>query len=220
MGMTGGTKPCILLLGSPAAGKTTARLMVVEWLAARGEQVTPLGIEEAHRQLTPPGGEDGTYYYDDAGALILLDRERQVAEALELLADQCRHYLQTTGFVAELAHPDLAHALERVGMPVLTSAFCIYLSAPLPLRLARNRARGAARIPDEVVVGQPDSLPLAVSMLLRAVGVRVVELDTVGEVENLRQRISTVMARHFDGGITNDDQVREQVRPHIDSRVG
>ena len=189
--------PRIWLFGAPAAGKTTARHLILEWMAVRGSSVAPLGIEETQRLLMPQGSEDGSFRYDEHGALVILDPERRISEALNLLLEQCVKAARNAGFVAELTHRDMMHVLRLVPPTLFAGALVLHFEAPVELRVARNVTRGAAQVPSEVVVTYPEGLSVEQYMFLQDRGATVRRVTSRGTLEALRGQIYGCMAEFF-----------------------
>lgn len=191
--------PRIFLLGPQAAGKTTVRSQIEAWWRRRGVTLATLGIEEAQRALCPPDRESSAYRYDEHGALILLDRERLIQEALELLATQCREAARQGGFIAEIAHRRLDSVVEALGADLLAGALSLFLTAPLAVRLERNLLRKSYRIPEEVVRTYPESPTIDEINRFRDAGSSLHILDTGVASERTHAEIERMLAKHVDG---------------------
>lgn len=149
-----------------------------------------LGIEEAQRSLRPRAAPDPSYYYDSNGALILFDREKQVREAISLLARQCRS-AEPKGFICEVAHPDVVSILASDFGSLLECSFVFIFSAPIHVRALRNKLRGALRMPDEVVNSIPDYLPEEVCETLRRLGSTVYRIDSSGALQEMFRQVDS-----------------------------
>lgn len=194
--MTYRPPPRVFVIGPPASGKTTTRDFVAEWLRKRGATVVVLGIEEAHRELLPPDGEDGSYHYDDYGALVLHARERQIPSALDLLARQSRAARAAAGFVMELAHARVGDALLSVGGELLDGALVLHLTAPLALRLRWNAQRKSSRVPEEIVRSYAERLSAEEERRIESTGASLFKLEA-DNLEDLRTQAAAALDVFF-----------------------
>jgi hypothetical protein len=150
--------PRVCLIGPPAAGKSLARDYARTCLFSLGFEVELLELEECLRELFSPGKEDGTFYYENEGGLVLLDRPNQIPKAWQLLKQRCENASTKNGYILELADWDVARALIRIAGNSLPSALTIFLTAPTKIRLQRNRRRTKYHVPEEIVVSIPEAL--------------------------------------------------------------
>ena len=140
----------VVLIGPAGAGKTTALGVAVEVLRGIGWSGDIISIEECQREVCPRGREDGTYFYDSDGALVLLKREEQAAAARERFVERLGAALHR-GFVAELGQPQASGFLIERLSPVLDGVLVLHVTAPLSVRKQRNECRTDLRMPDAVL---------------------------------------------------------------------
>ena len=140
----------IFLVGPAAAGKTTARKIVLNILSKQNLAPVDLSVESIHRMLCPPPSQPGHYHYDEYGALILERREQQVPEALRLLARECCRS-GSKGFVAEFTHQATGAILRQYFAGSINGATVLHITASLSDRQRRNAERRHLKVPAEVV---------------------------------------------------------------------
>jgi predicted kinase len=189
------SSPRIFLFGPQAAGKSTLRPYIADWWRLRGIRLPQLGIEEAQRQLCPADRKSRAYRYDENGALILIERERLVQEALELLADRCRR-AAAGGFIAELAHRQLGTVTSTLGRELFIGSLAVFLTAPLAVRLERNRWRGASRVPEDIVRAYPEHLSPEERSELLDLGSSLYVLETNSSMERTLATIEQELMRY------------------------
>lgn len=156
-------QPVLFLVGTPAAGKSTLRRRIYEHCRPTVPGLLSLGDDEALRALYPPPGDPtGLYWYEDTDRLILRPSARPVlhSRALRHLGTTALTSIQDHPLIIEFAHPYLEHAFALVGRTLLIGALVLYLDAPADIRLARNRARGRDRLPDDAILFDRNAVAL------------------------------------------------------------
>lgn len=194
--------PRIFIIGSPAAGKTTLRTLIIDWMASQGHKVAILGIEEANRALFPPNADDDTYIYTEEGSIILLQRDTQIPLTLSWLATQCAEAARSTGFILELAHQKIGDALTAIAGDLLQGSLILHLSAPLELRLQRNAQRKALRIPPEIVVSIPEKLTPAEVTELTTKGATLMWFQTSEDLPSVWIRVQQGILTYLESTYT------------------
>jgi hypothetical protein len=180
--------PCIFILGGPAAGKTTLRDPLAEWLIREGIPASRVGIEEAQRDCFQTEGFPSRgrgYEYTVSGSLILNDRVAQIPLAYNRLRAMVRQQrnLERRAVIVEFTHPQLQWAFDELGTDLLARAIVFYLKAPYEVRLARNQKRlnQPSHVPDDVVRDFDGTMDEAVGTIVRESGAVVQEIDATAE---------------------------------------
>lgn len=143
--------PHIMLVGPPAAGKTfSINLIEGVFLSEWKNECHIISIEACQRTVCPSDQHSTEYYYNDDGALILLERERLASLARSEFIRQCKKSLFTAA-IAECGQPNaLRHVLNELP-EFLRGALVLHITAPLVVRTERNALRGSLRMPTEVL---------------------------------------------------------------------
>jgi hypothetical protein len=180
--------PCVFILGGPAAGKTTLRDGLAEWLVREGIPAARTGIEEAQRVCFPPPGSptsDRDYEYTSHGSLVLMDRERPIALAYNRLGGVVRDLRnqERRAVLIEFTHPQLQWAFEELGTDLLRRATVFYLHAPVEVRLARNQKRlgSPSHVPDVVITAFEGAMNEELGGFLQDHGAAVQWIDATVE---------------------------------------
>lgn len=213
-----GVRPApVILTGGPAAGKTTLRASLACWLVENGIPATVTGVDEAQRLLYPPLNLLGQpYEYDEAGALILKDRETQIPRAYDALAHLLenpahRHAVQ----LVEFAHPDPASVIKRIGNKHLQNAIVLMLEAPVDTRLRRNEERKntSSYIPDAVVRDFSVSIDEDRASPFDEIGATLIELDASQTREQVFEVAKLAIVNHRRAWFEASSGVTQQSMP-------
>jgi hypothetical protein len=187
--------PRIFLLGPPASGKTTIRSQIEDWWRdRRGVQLSRLGILEVHRQQCPIGGDSHAYRYDENGAIFLVEEKRLIQEALEILTEQCQQ--SENGFVVEIAHMQISTVIATLGRDKFAGGLVFFLTAPVAVRLDRNRQRKADHVPEHFVIACPGELSNQEVSAMRDIGSTLCVIDTRLSVERTRSVVEDALTRY------------------------
>lgn len=150
--------PKISLIGLPASGKTTAGGYIHQWSKGQGYDLARRPIDAIHRELFPPGGpaEGQEYRYHPGGILEFLQPDILIPQSVCRLIEVCHEDVSAQkGFVMECSISELTGAVRDNVFDVrslLSGALLIVVSAPLSMRMERNRARSPnERVPDHVM---------------------------------------------------------------------
>jgi len=184
--------PRVFFLGPAGAGKTTALSATVEELLRAGWGGEIITIEDCQRDVCPRGREDGTYFYNSDGALVLLERERQAAAARDRFVERCKAAV-ARGFVAELGQPHAAVFLLQRLSPVLEGGLVVHVTAPLSIRKGRNEARTDLQMPEEVLAWIEEMLIPEHRGRLEQAGATVRELESVVPLDLFLGKVRTLV---------------------------
>ncbi len=190
-----GRAPCVFILGGPAAGKTTLREGLAEWLLREGIPAARTGIEEAQRVCFPPPGPpagNSKYEYRENGSLELKDRDRQIPVAYNRLRGMVRDLRnhERRAVIIEFTHPQLQWAFEELGTDLLEKAVVFYLDAPWKVRVERNRQRlnSPSHVDDYVVKNFDGTMDDKLRDFLRNKGATVQWIDATVEPDQVFAR--------------------------------
>ncbi|MEV8319854.1 AAA family ATPase [Streptomyces sp. NPDC059900] len=141
--------PAVLLVGPPAAGKSTVAARLGALLT--GRDVRLLQLDTVHRELCPPDVEGRGYHYEQ-GMLILDDRPRLVAEALAAfdgaLAESAKAGNGALALV-EFSSSDYRATLSALPSLRRYTTYALHVTAPRATLLRRNALRPEAiRVPE------------------------------------------------------------------------
>jgi hypothetical protein len=193
--------PCVFILGGPAAGKTTLRDGLAEWLIREGIPAARTGIEEAQRACFPPPGAPtivGDYEYTRHGSLVLKDRERQIPLAYNRLGGMVLDLRneERRAVLVEFTHPRLRWAFDELGKHLLKRAAVLYLHAPVEIRLARNQKRLhlPSHVPDDVIIAYDGTLDEELGVFLKEQDASVNWIDATGEPGEILSKARTFLA--------------------------
>ncbi|MET8468901.1 AAA family ATPase [Streptomyces sp. NPDC006422] len=152
----------LLLVGPPAAGKSTAAARLARLLAP--QDVRLLQLDTVHRALCPPGVEGRGYHYE-RGMLVLDERPRLVAEALEAFDAAIAAEAEGGGVVlVEFSSSDYRATLAALPSLGRYETYALYVTAPRPMLYRRNSRRDEAiRVPDEFLTAAAEADPAAVA---------------------------------------------------------
>lgn len=176
--------------GPPAAGKSTFRATAESWATAQGLDFRSVGIEDIHRQQCPPNRKSKDYYYDGAGALVLLRPDVQIPAAERALLDLVSGRPRLT--FAEAGFGSLSSVVQE-HPAAFSNATILYFSAPLGTRLTRNDGRGELRIPPSAVARYPETYTDEDERVLAAVDAEIHVLLTSQPIEEVRLRLVDVL---------------------------
>jgi hypothetical protein len=182
--------PIVFVLGPTAAGKTTALAAILAVLKEAGWDGAFISIEDCQRAVCPPGSENGSYFYDKTGALVLLERESNAAAARDCFVHRCSA-ASRRGFVAELGQPQAPQFLLQRLPELLSGTLVLHITAPLAERRLRNERKAALRMPEAVLTWIEEALPAEMSAALTKAGAAVFQIESSAP---LPQYLATVQS--------------------------
>lgn len=182
----------VILLGPSAAGKTTAASHLLRLLDGSDWNGDYVSIEDCQREVCPPGVEDGTYFYNQHGALVLLDREKNAASARDRFVQKCLAS-GVRGFVAEFGQPNAPAFLLAKLSDLLPGTLILYLSAPLAVRRERNENKSALRMPEDVLTWIEETMSDDLRAELQGAGAEVRCIDANVPIAQLLASVAQAM---------------------------
>jgi hypothetical protein len=191
----------ILFLGGPGGGKTTLRDKVLHWLVDQGIPAFPTGIEEAQRLLYPRVNvHDLAYEYDDAGALVISDRDALIPpayKALSRLIEKPEHPAAVP--LVEFTHRDLAFAFGELGSTITEGACVLFLDSSPAVRLERNNGRRGTpgHVSEEVVRDYAGTVGPLLEQELESRGAKVYVVGGEGSPGDVLKKAQGFIRAHF-----------------------
>lgn len=185
--------PHILLVGPTAAGKTFSinlieGVLLPEWK----NECHIISIEACQRAVCPRDQHSTEYYYNDDGALVLLNRERLASLARTEFIQQCKKSLFTAA-IAECGQPNaLRHVLNELP-EFLRGALVLHITAPLVVRTERNALRGPLRMPTELLGWIDEHLDDQAQKELETLGGYAMEIKSNGPERTFATQLSKVV---------------------------
>ncbi len=176
--------PRIFILGPPASGKTTARLVIKKLLLERNINILVVGIEESLRVLCPHDVTNKNYIYKNDGSLILLKPTKIINRALEHLIWVCNENL-TNGFLVEIAHLNLSSIITKFPNNLFNDSLILHIDAPLEKRFQRNLLRKKLKMPERIIK-QYSSLSSNDFIFLKSNGANVISVDDVDKLSDFK----------------------------------
>lgn len=191
----------IVLIGDPAAGKSTVSRMIVEESVAHNIPIEHQTIDTVYRQTYYRGGPgDGErYHYSPDGEFILADhfREQAIKDSINELIRRCE---ESYRFILELVPTDIDVADSAVRTRIedlLKQSHIVRVTCDEETRILRNRMRSPQdQVPEHILRTMYHATNNHVLETMIAPHPSY-EIQTSKEIEDVQQAIRNFVRTHL-----------------------
>lgn len=189
----------ILIVGPPAAGKTLVRRALFTVISKILRNTIELSLDNVLRENLRLSSQKSEHYYDDSGALILLNPKSQIYNAMNDLISQCNLTSQSNHVIVEVPSENISKTISRFGRNFLKNTIVIYLVCPQKIREEKNKMRGAASVPDHVMDSYiyPSTPTPSLMKCIEEYCSKLIVLDTSSSINNLWINLEKIVREIF-----------------------
>lgn len=188
----------LLIVGSPASGKTTVATMIEE-LCGRRVKIKRIDDFEMLKRICPREKKSGKYYYTDDGSIVVVDKFRlKIMKRLSEKLHDCWYAEIGELVVVEMTSPKLADDVQEM-ISGKDDYLVVYVGSEADKRQQRNEIRYGHVIPDEYMkMFDEDYLNEYDELSTKVDGDRIYLIDNRGTLGDLRTKVEKMCQLKMD----------------------